>query len=136
MSTIKPNHICKNIFCTKGENGSRKKYYACDYCDRVENWKSVACSMDCWIEFQRQVLEARSNHSDISVLPERLDKTVEEENDLMKQDISTVLENTKKELQKYTDKDICDNNIPEIIEQINDSIEENFKQKRSKNKVL
>lgn len=78
MAIKKPNTLCKNRNCTNGADGGRKHYYACRYCTHSENWRSVACSWECYLEFQAQLIEARSNNEPIDVVPERTDMTREE----------------------------------------------------------
>lgn len=75
MATKKPNTICKNRFCTKGADGERKHYYVCRYCTHSENWRSVACSWECYLAFQSQLIEARNHSQPIDLVPERTDMT-------------------------------------------------------------
>lgn len=51
MSESVPNHICK---------ACGKAYYACPDCDRVNSWKSMACSPQCYQKYMQMVLEART----------------------------------------------------------------------------
>lgn len=78
MSAMEPNHICKNKNCTKGPGHTRKHYYACDYCDRIASWRSVACSYSCFLEYEQQVQEARSKKLPVDTLPKRTDRNREE----------------------------------------------------------
>ena len=50
MSERTPNHVCK---------ACGKAYYACPDCDRVNSWKSMACSPSCYQKYMQMVLEAR-----------------------------------------------------------------------------
>lgn len=94
MSEIKANHICKNPDC-------RKHYYACNFCDRNNNWKSVACSFSCYKKYVDLVITERSKGKVIEVKPERTDMTEKEVDELLKSPIEKVLEDTKKELKDY-----------------------------------
>lgn len=118
----KANHICKNINCTKGrdENGNptRKHYYACDYCDRINNWKSIACSYECYEEYMQQILEARGKNVAVDLLPERTDKTKEEVQELMERPIEEIKEEVKEDLKDYFVEEEH-NTIEEIVEVIN-----------------
>lgn len=78
MAIKQPNTICKNRNCTKGTDGGRKHYYACRYCTHSENWRSMACNWECYLEYQAQVIEARSNNESVDTVPERTDMTREE----------------------------------------------------------
>ena len=78
MALKKPNTLCKNRNSTKGVNGGRKHYYACRYCTHSENWRSVACSWECYLEFQQQLIEAREKNHEVDQLPERTDMTKDE----------------------------------------------------------
>ena len=71
MAEIKANHICKNPEC-------RKHYYACDYCGRSLNWRSVACSFACYQKYMDLVIAERSKGKDVEVKPERTDMTEQE----------------------------------------------------------
>ena len=46
----KPNHICKNCGV---------EYYACNDCDRINSWRLVACSSECYQKYINAVLIAR-----------------------------------------------------------------------------
>lgn len=122
MSEMTPNHICKNRNCTKGKDGGRKHYYACDYCDRTQNWKSAACSMECWEEYQRQVIEARSKNIEVNVLPERTDMSEDETKKLLNKSVEEVLESTKNDLKEYLDSDDV-TNFNDVVEKINQEID-------------
>lgn len=78
MAIKKPNTLCKNRNCTKGTDGGRKHYYACRYCTHSENWRSVACSWECYMEYQAQLIEARSKNEPVDTVPERTDMTRDE----------------------------------------------------------
>ena len=60
MADFKPNHICKNPKC-------KKHYYACDYCSRTLNWRSVACSFSCYQEYMDLVIAERSKGKVVEV---------------------------------------------------------------------
>ena len=86
---VKLNHVCCNPNCTKGEGGGRKHYFACDYCDRTNSWKSICCSIECFNEFST-LQEKRENN--------RTDKTDEEMRLLMSTPIEEVKEQTISDL--------------------------------------
>lgn len=86
---VKMNHICCNPNCTKGDGGGRKHYFACDYCDRTNSWKSICCSVECFNEFST-LQEKRENN--------RTDKTDEEMRLLMSTPVEEVKEQTISDL--------------------------------------
>ncbi len=96
MSEFKPNHICKNPSC-------RKHYYACNYCSRTLNWKSVACSFDCYQKYMDLVIEERSKGKKVDIKPERIDMTEKEVDELLERPIKEVIEETKEELKDFAD---------------------------------
>lgn len=131
MSINKANHICKNRNCPHGINGEPKHYYACNYCDRTKQWRSMACCPECYDEYMKQVLEARSKNQKVNSLPQRIDKTEEEIIEMMNAPQEVVLEQTKEELNEY----LKDNNsIAEAIDTINNEISLQTTKKNKKNK--
>ncbi len=96
MSEMKPNHICKNPEC-------RKKYYACNFCDKNQNWRSVACSFACYQKYTDLVIAERSKGKTIEVKPERTDMTEKEVDELLERPVEEVLEETKEELKDFAD---------------------------------
>lgn len=98
MAEIKANHICKNPEC-------RKHYYACNYCDRSQNYKSVACSFPCYQKYMDLVIAERSKGKTVDVKPERTDMTEKEVDILLETPMEIVLEETKQELAEYADID-------------------------------
>lgn len=78
MAIKKPNTICKNRDCHKGEDGGRRHYFVCRYCTHTENWRAVACCWECYMAYQEQLIAARSNQEPVDLLPERTDMTREE----------------------------------------------------------
>lgn len=96
MSEIKPNHICKNPDC-------RKKYYACNFCDKNQNWRSVACSFACYQKYTDLVIAERSKGKTVEVKPERTDMTEKEVDKLLERPIEEVVEETKEELKDFAD---------------------------------
>ena len=62
MAEIKANHICKNPEC-------KKEYYACNYCDKSKNWRSVACSFTCYQKYMDLVIAERSKGKIVEVKP-------------------------------------------------------------------
>ena len=128
MAEMKPNHICKNPNC-------RKHYYACDLCDRSNNYKSVACSRECFEIYTNLVLESRMKNKKVDILPDRTDMSKEEVKKLMKKPVKEVEEKTKKDLSDYI-KDEEKINLTEIVEKINKDINEKSTKNNNKNGVL
>ena len=132
MST-KPNHICKNINCKKGkdENGNpcQKHYYACDYCDRINNYKSLACSWECYVEYMEQILDARGTKQTFDTLyPNRTDMSQSDLYRLYNTPIEEIKKKTEEDLKPYLDKGL---EITEAVEEINKEID---KEETKKNK--
>lgn len=98
MAEIKPNHICKNPEC-------KKEYYACNYCDKSKNWRSVACSFSCYQKYMDLVIAERSKGKTIEIKPKRTDMTEMEVDVLLDMPTEIVLEETKEELSEYADID-------------------------------
>lgn len=98
MSEIKPNHICKNPNC-------RKLYYACNFCDKSNNWRSVACSLDCFKEYTDLVIEERTKGKKNVMKPERTDMTEKEVDELLNKPLEVVLQETKEQLKEYANED-------------------------------
>lgn len=58
-----PNHVCKNC---------GKAYYACEGCDKIASWRSVACSQECFLAYS-DAIEASRNEvvvKPVDVIPE------------------------------------------------------------------
>ena len=96
MAQIKPNHVCKNPEC-------KKNYYACNFCDRTQSWRSVACSFSCYQKYMDLVIAERSKGKTVDVKPERTDMTEKEVDILLETPMEIVLEETKQELAEYAD---------------------------------
>ena len=111
MSEMKPNHICKNPDC-------RKKYYACNFCDKNRNWRSVACSFACYQKYTDLVIAERSKGKTVEVKPERTDMTEKEVDELMERPIEEVFEETKEELKDFADID-GNVNFAKAVDEIN-----------------
>ena len=126
MSEIKPNHICKNPEC-------RKNYYACNYCSRTLNWRSVACSFACYQKYTDLVIAERSKGKTIEVKPERTDMTEKEVDELLKRPVEEVLEETKEELKDFADID-GNVNFAKAVDEINENFEKQKTTTRSKKK--
>ena len=126
MSEIKPNHICKNPEC-------RKNYYACNYCSRTLNWRSVACSFECYQKYTDLVIAERSKGKTIEVKPERTDMTEKEVDELLKRPIEEVLEETKEELKDFADID-GNVNFAKAVDEINENFEKQKTTTRSRKK--
>ena len=127
MSEMKPNHICKNPEC-------RKKYYACNFCDKNMTWRSVACSFSCYQKYTDLVIAERSKGKTIEVKPERTDMTEKEVDELLKRPVEEVLEETKEELKDFAD---IDGNIDfaKAVDEINENFEKQKKTTRSRKKI-
>ena len=126
MSEIKPNHICKNPEC-------RKNYYACNYCSRTLNWRSVACSFECYQKYTDLVIAERSKGKTVEVKPERTDMTEKEVDELLKRPIEEVLEETKEELKDFADID-GNVNFAKAVDEINENFEKQKTTTRSRKK--
>jgi hypothetical protein len=131
MSNYEPNHICKNIYCTKGADGGRKHYYACNFCTRTRAWESVACSFECYQAYVDQVIEARSKGKEISTMPERTDMTEPELQELMETPVEIVKEETAKELSEFADID-GEVNFTEAVEAINKELDKKTNARNAK----
>lgn len=114
MSEIKPNHICKNPKC-------KREYYACNYCDKTQNWRSVACSQKCYQEYTNLVIEERSKGKKIIVKPDRTDMTDKEVDELLNKPINIVQQETKEQLKEYTNED-GSINFTDAVDKINENI--------------
>lgn len=127
MAEIKANHICKNPEC-------KKLYYACDYCGRTQNWRSVACSFTCYQKYMDLVIAERSKGKDVEVKPERTDMTEQEVDALMEAPIEEVIEKTKEELKDFAD---IDGNVDfaKAVDEINAELDKKKTNARSKKKV-
>lgn len=127
---MKPNHTCKYSKCNLGENGERKKYYACNYCDRINSWHSVACCKEHYDLYVKEVLDARSEDLKTNNLPERLDKTEKEIKELYNEPVEKVLEETKEELKDYAVDGVLD--VDAAVAEINAEIDSKIKTKTRK----
>ena len=119
----KPNHICKYTKCTNGKDGGRKHYFACDYCDRTQVWRSVACCPEHYDLYIKEVLAARGQSVPIDILPDRTDKTKEEVRELMVAPIEEVTAKTKEDLKDYAEQ-LSEEGLSSVIETINNEIDE------------
>lgn len=111
MSEIKANHICKNPNC-------KKHYYACNFCDKTQSWKSVACSFACYQKYMDLVIEERSKGKIVEVKPERTDMTEKEVDILLNRPLEEIVEETKTELSEYADIN-GDVNFAKAVDEIN-----------------
>lgn len=116
------NTICKYSKCNRGENGGRKKYYACMYCAATENWKAMACCKEHYDLYIQEVLAAREHGEEVDTLPDRTDMTKEEVKKLKKKPLKQVKAETEKELKDYADEN-GEVNINEAVEQINKELD-------------
>ena len=126
MAEIKANHICKNPEC-------RKHYYACNYCSKTLNWRSVACSFACYQKYMDLVIEERSKGKVVEVKPERTDMTEQEVDALMEAPIEEVIESTKEELKDFADIN-GDVDFAKAVDEINRELDKKTTT-RSKKKV-
>lgn len=125
--TKKPNTICRNPNCTHGEDGGRKKFYACLSCLKRESWRAYCCCVECYDEYTRIILDSRSKGKTEPAYPERTDMTSD--------DIQKVMETPAEQVEKYTKevelKEYFEENpdaaLSEIIEKVNKDIDENAK---------
>lgn len=114
----KPNHICRYSGCTLGEDGGRKHYYACNYCDATESYKSLACCREHYDLYVKEVLAARESEKPLDLEPERTDMTKEEVKEMKKKPLKVTKKETEKELKNYTDKN-GKVNIAKAVEKVN-----------------
>ena len=128
MSEIKPNHICKNPEC-------RKNYYACNYCSRTLNWRSVACSFECYQKYTDLVIAERSKGKTVEVKPERTDMTEKEVDELLKRPVEEVLEETKEELKDFADID-GNVNFAKAVDEINRELDKKTTTRSKKKKEI
>ena len=126
MAEIKANHICKNPEC-------RKHYYACNYCSKTLNWRSVACSFACYQKYMDLVIAERSKGKDVEVKPERTDMTEQEVDALMEAPIEEVIEKTKEDLKDFADIN-GDVDFAKAVDEINRELDKKTTA-RSKKKV-
>lgn len=124
MATKQPNTICKNRNCTNGKDGGRKHYYACRYCARTANWRSVACCEECYQAYLKQVAEARANNQPPDLLPERTDMTKDEVYTLvMEADLEDVVRETEEELAEEL-AESPELGFGQIVDRINEQLDE------------
>ena len=128
MSEMKPNHICKNPEC-------RKKYYACNYFSRTLNWRSVACSFECYQKYTDLVIAERSKGKTVEVKPERTDMTEKEVDELMERPIEEVFEETKEELKDFADID-GNVNFAKAVDEINKELDKKTTTRSRKKKEI
>ena len=128
MSEMKPNHICKNPEC-------RKKYYACNFCDKNRTWRSVACSFECYQKYTDLVIAERSKGKTIEVKPERTDMTEKEVDELMERPIEEVFEETKEELKEFADID-GNVNFAKAVDEINKELDKKTTTRSRKKKEI
>ena len=128
MSEIKPNHICKNPEC-------RKKYYACNFCDKNRTWRSVACSFECYQKYTDLVIAERSKGKTVEVKPERTDMTEKEVDELLERPVEEVLEETKEELKDFADID-GNVNFAKAVDEINRELDKKTTTRSKKKKEI
>lgn len=123
-----PNTICKNRNCTKGKDGGRRIFYSCKYCVHTISKQSIACCDECYEEYLAQVAEARQQHQQMDLFPERTDMSKDEVYDLiMTASTEDVIRETEEELAEELSEDpmlgygliVC-----RINEQLNEKNEE------------
>lgn len=136
----KPNTICRNPNCTKGEDGGRKHYYSCMTCLRKESWRSYCCSVECYENYTQMVLDKRAQAKAkgeelVPEIPERTDMSAQEIMEVMEQPIEEVVEYTETvEIPDYIEEN-QGASLSEIIDIINEDIDvATNKKSRRKNK--
>ena len=132
MALKKPNTLCKNVNCTKGENGGRKHYYSCRFCVRDKNWRSMACSWECFMEYNDQVMKARTGGIVVDMLADRTDMSKDEVKVLMETPVEQVVEQTEFELATEIEENPS-KGFDEIVDKINaelDSAAKTIKRKK------
>lgn len=117
----KPNHICKYSGCTYGKNGTPKAYYACPQCDSTQAWRAMACCIEHYTLYIKEVLEAREATEE-DMLPNRTDMTKEEVKELMDKPSAEIEKMTREELKDYIDED-GNLNVAEAVDQINEELD-------------
>ena len=127
MAEMKPNHICKNPKC-------KKNYYACNFCDRNLNWRSVACSFSCYQKYMDLVIEERTKGKNVELKPERTDMSEQEVDVLMNSPIEIVIEKTKEDLKEFADID-GNVNFAKAVDEINKELDKKKIATRSKKKI-
>nr|DAJ77307.1 MAG TPA: hypothetical protein [Caudoviricetes sp.] len=124
--TREPNTICRNPNCTHGEDGGKKHFYACMTCLRTEQWRAYCCSIDCYEEYTRIVLESRAKAKE---LPERTDMTKNEIEQVMNRPVEDVINYTKNvELKDYIEEN-PGSSISQIVDKVNADIDKKKKHK-------
>lgn len=112
MKELHPNHICKNVHC-------KAQYYACDYCNKTQNWRSMTCSLACYGQYMEQVAMARKQHRTVNLYPERTDMTHDEVLWLVdKEPVHAVLARTIAQLSDYKE-DLATLGLHQTIDKIN-----------------
>lgn len=130
MVKLKTNHVCKYSGCTLGEDGGAKHYYACDYCDRVNAWRSVACCKEHYDLYIKEILDARS--ADKKAKPNRTDMTEEQVNEMFEKPIEEIKEKAVQELKDLTGKDEII--IEDAVNEVNAKIESATSKRKRRNK--
>ena len=107
MKELKANTICRHC---------GKEYYSCYHCIKTQNWRSICCSLECYQEYQKAILESRG----ISVtIPKRTDMTETEVVEFITETPEEVaIEKTKEELSEYI-KENPDMSLNEVVEKVN-----------------
>ena len=125
---MKTNHICKYSKCNLGEGGQPKEYYACDYCDRVKSWRSMACCREHYDLYIQEILDSRTPNAG---LPKRTDKTESEVKEIFEKPVAEVKAETEKEISEYL---VDGSSIEKAIDDINEDIEKQSKKRTRRGK--
>lgn len=144
MASIKkPNTICRNPNCTHGVDGGRKRFYACLTCLRSESWRAYCCSVNCYEEYTKIILDSRSKNK--HEYPERTDMTDQEIQKVMDTPVETIKQYTEtEELADYIQEQ-PGASLSTIIEKVNEDIdaanskltvENKFGSKKKKNRSV
>jgi len=114
----KPNAICKSC---------KKEFYQCYYCLKTQS-KFGCCSLECAMEYQKQVTALRAKKQKIDLLPDRLDMSKD-------QILTYITTKTHEEAKADTLKELSDyqSEIQElgilgVVEQINQEIKSSQKE--------
>lgn len=125
MNDLKPNHICKNSKCGK-------LYYACDFCGKTHNWRSMACSPTCYDDYMEEIKIARSKNKPVDLYPHRIDKTHAEVVEMIDNTPFEIInQNTMEQLSDYKE-DIENLGLGETIDKINEKLESKKVSKKNK----
>ena len=117
--TKKPNTICRNC---------KKEYYSCYHCVKSQNWRSIACCVECRDAYFEKILISRGE----VVVPQRTDMIEDEVVELITETpIEEVIEKTQEELSDYIEEN-PDLTLTEVVEKVNEDIKKSSKKNKKK----